>query len=267
MNKLPPNPAGLTNGKYDIYCEHSIYNEEYLLTKLHMDTVNIVIIRESMSHLRSAFNYYNLANHLGLMKSLDAVAEFLETPNIFCNKYAYAYEVTHNRVAKEFGYNASVHELREYVSYIESKFLVLVFERLPKSLVVMKRKLCWGMKDILYSHAREAYYTIPKMNATLVNLHKAQSPLDYKFYEHFTNVMEQTIAEQDANFHEEVALLERYHTQTKNFCDNVCSQMETLVKMDASRESMASVLNNKTIHAASMWDSGFVMTGLDWIVS
>ena len=55
--KLPPSPAGLTNGKYDIYCEHSIYNEGYLMTKLHTDTVNVAIIREPMSHLRSAFNH------------------------------------------------------------------------------------------------------------------------------------------------------------------------------------------------------------------
>ena len=265
--KLPPSPAGLINGKYDVYCEHSIYNEGYLLTKLHTDTVNVAIIRKPMSHLRSAFNHYHLPKKLGLMTSLDAVAEFLEAPTFFCSHYSSkAYEVTHNRVAREFGYIPSVHEIREYLSYIETKFLVLVFERLPESLVVMRRKLCWGMRDILYSHAREAHYTVPQTNAALVTMHKAWSPLDYEFYEHFRNVMEQTIGAQDADFHEEVTLLEQYQAQTKNFCDNVCSQMETLVTINASRESMASVLNNKTMYAASKWDSWFVMTGLDCLM-
>ena len=137
---LPPTPAGLTNGKYDIYCEHSIYNEEYLLTKLHADTVNIAILREPLSQLRSTFNFYHIESRLQLQNFADPGAEFLKKPKYFCEKDTReqlgqfsVQELTQNRIAREFGYNVSVHILKEYLSYIDSKFLVLIFERLTES--------------------------------------------------------------------------------------------------------------------------------------
>ena len=266
-SKLPPPPARLTEGKYDIYCEHNVFDEEYLLTKLHKDTVKIAILREPMSHLRSSFNFYVLEKKLNLGKFADPVAEFLEKPEYYSKNYnSRAKEVTHNRVAMEFGYNAQVHDLQEYLSYIRSKFLVLIMERLPESLVLMRRQLCWDMKSVLYGQARPKTYNKPQVNTTLVNMHKAWSPLDYEFYQYFSNVLENTIAEQDDCFHEEVALLEEYLAQTRDFCDNTCSQMGTLVKSHSSRESLESVLYNNTIFPASKWDSGFVLTGLDCLL-
>ena len=201
---LPPDPVSLTDGKYDIFSEHSVYNENALLKKLHSDTVNIAIVREPMSHLRSAFAFYNLNNKIySLRRSSDPVADFLKKPMIYSTEYqSRALEVTRNRVAMEFGYNSDVHDLQKYLLYIESKFLVLVFEHLSESLIVMKRKLCWSMKDILHFQMRKKKYDHkPVMNKRLVNLHKAWSPLDYVFYDHFNKVMDRTISEQDKDFH------------------------------------------------------------------
>ena len=286
---LPPTPTGLANGKYDIYCEHSIFNEKYLRTKLHDDTINIAITREPVSRLRSAFNYYHLHALLGLKNSKDPVGEFLKKPGYFLQKSSFSSLVTlwdkiGNRVAREFGYDPFAHKLREYLPYIESRFLVLIFERLPESLVVMKRKLCWGMKDILYSHARQGSYTKPREKTSLVKLPKVQSPpnysrpktysklhkawfgLDYKFYNYFRNVMERTITDQDPDFHEEVALFQQCLTKTTSFCDVVCSRVGALVTSNSSRESIASVLHNQTMFPANRWDSGFVLTGLDCLM-
>ena len=220
-----------------------------------------------MSHLRSSFNFYNIQKLLNLRNFTDPVAEFLQKPEYYCRNYnSRAKEVTHNRVAKEFGYNAEIHDLQEYLSYIRSKFLVLIMERLSESLVLMRRQLCWDMKSVLYAQARPKTYSKPKVNTTLVNIHKSWSPLDYEFYQYFSNVMENTIAEQDEDFHKEVALLEEYLAHARDFCDNVCSQMGTQVKSHSSRESMESVLYNDTIFPASKWDPGFVLTGLDCLL-
>ena len=81
-NQMPCPPSRLQDGKYDIYCEHSIYDEQYLMTKLHTDTINIAILREPMSRLRSHFKFVNAARQLQI-KGRDPVAEFLAKPNYY----------------------------------------------------------------------------------------------------------------------------------------------------------------------------------------
>ena len=167
-HQLPPTPSVLANGKYDLYIEHSIYDENYLMTKLQDDTVNIAILRELMPQLRSSFRYYGLGRCMKIAKFDDPVAKFLENPEFHSSHNSKAHELTHNRIAKEFGYEEKIHGLKEYLSYIDSKFLVLLLERLPESLIVMKRKLCWTLKDILFSRARKQHYKAPKVSCKKV---------------------------------------------------------------------------------------------------
>ena len=262
-NYLPPAPKRLIEGKYDIYCEHSIYDEDYLLPKLHNDTVNIAVVREPMSHFRSSFQFYDLARKMKLDGSDDPETEFLARPLIHSKKYSRAVEVTRNRVAMEFGYEGNRSEVENYLQYIDSRFLVLVFERLPESLIVMKRKLCWGMKDILHAQSRKQTYNTPRPNATLTALHKSWSPLDYVFYDYFSHRMEQLISEQDNDFQGEVTLFQQYLENANEFCDGVCARMGSLVKAGADDDSLLSVVNDTQYFAGSKWGRGFTVTGLD----
>ena len=158
------------------------------------------------------------------------------------------------------------YSVTEYLSYIESKFLVLIYERLPEAMIMMKRKLCWGMKDVLYSHARRAVYKKPAVNETLVKLHKSWSPLDYIFYDHFTKVLEHTISIQDETFSQEVALFEEYSQKTGDFCANVCRRLGSLIKDDTPRISLENVLFDYELFDRGPWDLAFNITGLDCIM-
>ena len=43
------------------------------------------------------------------------------------------------------------HATRQLIEYIDAYFdVVLIVEHIDESLVLMKRRLCWPMKDILY---------------------------------------------------------------------------------------------------------------------
>ena len=260
---LPASPQRLDNGKYDIYCEHSVYDEEYLLTKLHNDTVNVAIVREPMSYLRSAFLHYKLSGKLKLDHYGDPLAEFLQQPLVYSKKYPLVLEYTRNRVSREFGYKGEDSAVEEYLNYLDSRFLVLVLDRFLESLVVMKRKLCWSMKDILHAHARKQNYKAPKANRTLMALHQAWSPLDYAFYDFFSHRMEQLIREQTYDFQGEVRLFERYLEDTNDFCDSVCARMGSLIATRADDNFLLSIIKDIRHFPASRWDRGFNVTGID----
>ena len=74
---LPRSPPGLLNGKYDVFCEHSVYDEKILMEKLHADTVNIAIVREPFSRAQSAFNYFHLAKTMNI-SGTDPFATFID---------------------------------------------------------------------------------------------------------------------------------------------------------------------------------------------
>jgi hypothetical protein len=130
----------------------------------------------------------------------------------------------------------------------------------------MKRKLCWDMNEIISAQSRQRSYQKPPENETLLNLYKAWNPLDYALYDYFRRVMYQTIAAQNNDFHGEVSLFEEFLSRTREFCDDVCASIGTLVKPHVDRESITSVLHNKTRFDESKWSSGFDISGLDCVM-
>ena len=268
---LPRPPLRLHRGKYDIYCEHSVYDEQYLSRKLHVDTINIAIIREPLSHLRSHFYAMSFHRKTYFRHALDPVAKFLENANYFTSRDVtkpYQNSLKHrtkNFFATMFGFYGTG-SVDMYLSYLESKFLVLIFECLPESMIVLRRKLCWPMKNVLYLHARKASYIKPAVNKTIVKLHKSWSPLDYVFYDYFTKVMERKIAEQRDAFHQEVDLFKNFTQKSTGFCVDVCDRLGRLIQQQASRELLKPVLFDYEFFQASTWDSAFNVSGVDCIM-
>ena len=131
--------------KYDMYLEHSIYDASMLQRVLHNHTQNIALIREPLSRFLSSFTYFRIYNHVNMNKSSDMVEKFLQNPKFYLSqsKYRFARDMTKNTMSLAFGYVPGYvpgrnRNITEYLSYIESRFLVLIMERLPESLVLMR---------------------------------------------------------------------------------------------------------------------------------
>ena len=267
LNNIMPQLKTLHGGKFDVMCEHSIYGDSNVMSKLHTDTTNISIVREPMSHLRSYFNFKHFDRLTRLQKERDPVAKFLKNPRYYVSRYGTALQtLTKNFFAHEFGYKSSDEPPETYLSYLESKFLVLIFERLPESMIILKRKLCWRMKDVMYAHFKKKQYHKLKTNHTLVNLHKSWNPLDYLYYQHFYHVFESMTAKQGDNFQQEVALFERYLQRTRDFCSDVYSHLGPLVASRASRVLLKPVLFKYEYFEASPWEPAFNVSGVDCIM-
>ena len=235
---------------------------------MHVDTVNIAVVREPMSRLRSSFNFFKVPKMLKLENVSDPISTFLENPKKYINeRSSRLIEITQNWFATEFGFNSHKHTIKEYLAYIESRFTVLIMERLPESMIVLKRKLCWNMKDVMYFHAKNKNYSRDiTPNETLVQLHKNYSPLEYAFYEHFHKVMAHTIDSLGQDLQQEVAIFSTYLDRTRNFCSRLCSKMGKLVKEKADRTAKKLVLNEYEYFAANKWNPSFNVTGVDCLL-
>ena len=262
---LPPPPKSLDNGKYDVYCEHSIYDEKYLLSKLHSDTVNIAIIREPYSRAQSAFKFYNMTEKLGITND-DPFATLLDNIQTYgknrkCN-------LIRDQMIQQFGCGIESDRIQKCLSYIESKFLVLIMENMSESLVLMKRKLCWKFKDILCAHTRQNNYTRVEDRKQILK-YKRFSPLDFKLYNHFSKVFAQQISMEKNGFKDEVAFLDNSLYNTKQFCDTICHKMGNVMRkknLSVSYDDARAVLDEEFWFEKSPWEDKFRISGLDCLM-
>lgn len=149
INKIPANES------YNILCNHVVYNRDAFHELLGPTSINIGIVRDPFTHFPSAASYYGLVNAMSKrfgenVAPRDLLSYFLKSPST----YGKAPHV-HNGMFFDFGLPVNQFEnetaINNYLLKIDEEFpLILVTELFDESLVLMKRMLCWDLKDILY---------------------------------------------------------------------------------------------------------------------
>lgn len=242
-NTLPP-PPGKT---FDILCNHVVYGQKEWSTVLPPDSVMVGTIREPFSHFKSVLNYFNprcIAFVQAAIDPNDPVGTFLKSPSKYEPKNI-RYSFTNNRLAFEFGVDPSIILNRDFASFdeyveevLDKQFVVvLLAENYDESLVLMKRKLNWSLKDIIYalknvrSSAKEDRYVLKEEHRAL---HRNVSVFDYMLYEFFKDRLFKQIEAEGKGFMEEVANFKEIRHYVENFCHTVSQQIHS-VKIEKGR--------------------------------
>ena len=257
---LLPDPKIETfDGRYDIFCEHSIFNDAPLKSKMKEDTEYIAILREPLSRLRSALKFFGYVRQHRLGTKVDPAEHFLTSTKTG----------TYHQCAEEFGYEPGA-DKQTFIAYIDSKFKVIVIlEHLDESLVLMKRRYCWTFKDILYLPMRQATYAVTKgkeKDEEFHRLHRERNEIDYLLYEYFLVRHSKQVSKESNDFYEEVKLFIKISDETKAFCSDVCKQLGNAVSRNASHEQVMEHLASVVTFPASRWEPGFSVSGLDCIM-
>ncbi|XP_078594903.1 galactose-3-O-sulfotransferase 3-like [Branchiostoma floridae x Branchiostoma japonicum] len=135
-----------------------------------------------------------------------------------------------------------------YISKLESEFaLVLIYEQLNKSLVLLKRRMCWGFRDILYdvnlleppATQRNARGESEKLQFRRLN------GADHLLYYHFYDIFKAKVAAEGDDFHREVRHFERVLDKVSLYCSSALDDLNVA---------------NQTVVWGSEWDEEFVVT-------
>ena len=144
-----PEPSRSTgfDGRYNILCEHTMFNEPEVKRLMPSDKFYVGNLRDPLTHIKSYINYSNMYRKLNISSSKHFFAELLRDP-VGHDKT----NVTRNKMAKFFGLPRGVNDPaagEAIIRLIDEKFnLVLIMEHIDESLVLMKRNLCWSTKNI-----------------------------------------------------------------------------------------------------------------------
>ncbi|XP_078613865.1 galactose-3-O-sulfotransferase 2-like [Branchiostoma floridae x Branchiostoma japonicum] len=212
--------------KWNIFAHHSIYNKNNFERFMPKNTRFVAILRHPMSRIKSAFNYFHLENNLpgiatrGRSKQLP-IQTYLNNPaywdGVFVTpKKCYEDQCVKNCMAKDLGLQQDIgnnqRAVERFIQGIERDFtLVMIMEYFDHSLVMLRRRLCWTLRDILYNNRKykSKNYKYKSSNSTIITKkmednYKLSSAVDHALYHHFNQSLWSKIQEEGEDFLEEV---------------------------------------------------------------
>ena len=187
-NLLLPEPSRSTgfDGHYNLLVEHTVFNESEIKALMPDNTFYLATLRHPITQIKSFINQVRLYDKLGLNKSEHFLATFLKNPAGRDKR-----NDSRNVMSRYFGLPWKISDKKsgdELVKLADRKFdLVLIMELLDEGYVLLKRRLCWTTKDILYHTIRTGKYNGKDVDQTddLIAKHRKWSSIDYAMYEHF----------------------------------------------------------------------------------
>ncbi|XP_066288750.1 galactosylceramide sulfotransferase-like isoform X1 [Branchiostoma lanceolatum] len=222
----------LEGKKFDILTHHAVYDRARITQLLSENATFVTIIREPMGRLKSAFNFYKLAKKFRISEP-NALLKFLENLGKYENNITKNSDsLVKNNIALELGFplkklsskdgvkNDTI--IRDFVNKISREFdLVMVMEYFDESLVLLRRMLCWDMRDILNFKYNSYKYDLgnTSFSEQLIQNYRQHNAIDYALYEHFNRTLWRKINMAGSDFREELAHFRWLQTTMKTQCN------------------------------------------------
>ncbi|XP_035687312.1 galactose-3-O-sulfotransferase 3-like [Branchiostoma floridae] len=231
---------------YDILTYHTVYDRPNIVRLLTPDAKFVTILREPFKHFASAFAFY------GYNKTINVTApnqleEFLENPGFYDNltKRSPMLFPAKKPMAVDLGFSSDLfspslqmnkigHITRKFIDKLSHEFdLVMMAEHIDESLVLLRRLMCWDLKDILYykyvSNDHSSDYDTSNISQRLRDNHEKWDAVDYALYKYFNETMWKKISIEGKSFVEELAHFRDVELKLRVHCSSEYSALEPIV--------------------------------------
>ena len=216
---------------YDVSLAHFIFNKPAIAEIMKKDAFYFTILREPVTHYESTFNYFiRLPSRLKLPTTNQTyleyfVEDFERAKKILAhtNKIE-AVNLARNGMMFDLGLPMkdfdNEDKIKDHIKRLDEELdFVMIAEYLEESLVLLRRKLCWDLEDIVFlpMNARpEAIKT--KITETLARNIRRWNNADVALYSHFKTALMRTLDVQDEAFFKEVDALKKRNAELRAVC-------------------------------------------------
>ena len=170
--------------------------------------------------------------------------------------------------------NANENNITEFKSYIErldsELFHVSLLEYIDESNLLLKRKMCWHISDVLHIHTHKTKHrknissVAEEIKKKAENKHHELSKLDYMLYEFFKEKLLKELQQQPADFSEELEQYKTVNSQFSELCDKMCEDFDGVDPSDIDR--IRRMLQNGIDIPSSTFNSAFRVTYVDCVI-
>ncbi|CAL1527115.1 unnamed protein product [Lymnaea stagnalis] len=269
---------------YNILTDHAVYTESVMEAIMPKDTLYISIIREPFAQLKSVFQYFKVAKISGVPANVSSpVDEYFAHLERYEKAYTDhgakyrwcvpdGFSMTRNLLSHCHGMplgfppgsedvSNSTAAIDRYIEHLDRKFsLVMIVEYFYESLVLLRRLMCWGFKDILFINANIAKYDFQtnKIKPETMEAHRNWSNADYRFYRYFNKTLWGHISRQGPRFFEEVKEFKIVESLVQDYCQTIYA---------IGKRSVYPSNVSETVIPQSVWTDQFTVTPNDcWML-
>ncbi|KAI8488660.1 hypothetical protein Bbelb_336890 [Branchiostoma belcheri] len=221
------------DGRFNLVVDHTVYSRPLMQGLMPHDTVYVTVLRHPLAQIKSVFNWYKVKYEYGI-RHPDPLGAFLkdperyEAPYVINRNHRLPHSFTKNFMAFDLGFPLGLSGrkkiAKDFVQKIDRELdFVMILEHLNESLVMLRRRLCWTTKDILYDLRPRNLKSYPEKFASSLKSqeerHRNWSNVDYELYEHFNRSLWEQVAKEGSDFAEEVRTFRRVVSAVAAYCD------------------------------------------------
>ena len=206
-------------GKHHYHASHYVYDHDDLTKVAAKDTVFFASTRDPMSRLRSQLKENEWYSRLRINESNG-------DPLVTFNKHFIYRPGYQMQSVTQFMSLDWIKDKEQRLLTARSRFdPVLIAEYMDESLILLRRKLCWDIRDIVYipQRVRNYAYKSALMPWPVVKYYMRVLKSDYELYDYFLKIL---FREMETNiFRQEVLIFKTILSQVNSFCNNVYEKM------------------------------------------
>ena len=241
---------------FNMIMEHLTFNETYFNAIMPGNKHYISTLRDPFDQLASQIHFKDTRGFTGVPSV--RIKDRLEKSFTTLKDYGQTYI----KIPKK--YTSSSEDLKTYFEILNSKFLlILITEFYDACLVLLKRKLSWTLRDIVYSPLKRGLYTIDaNTKKTFTARHKKLKPEEYALFQYFNGTLWNLISKESSNFWSEVKHYQNINKNISSFCIKYYRILRTNIK--EVRRVIDTTANLTIDHSA--WNKKFTVDPLDCIL-
>ena len=261
--------------RFDMHVSHGIFNKDTLDRVMQNDTIYVSTLRHPFQHLISRFFYHYREHGVSFLKAefdkMLRTSVFLHQTNVSIfrdTKYGYLenpmfkyYKINHTKAQLNNSY------FMECIMKITSLFQVIITDKYDESLLLLRHKFCWDIKEILFISHKNASFSNknkkPSDYGILYEKHQNISTLDYQLYSHFLEIHKQKVKAAGKAFQEELLEYRKAKASTGTFCWSVYAKLTG--NRNLTLKEIISVLNDELVFEHGKFWDGFTITARDCI--
>ena len=250
--------CNLSNATTNLISEHISYDREFLSSIMPKDTIYVTQLRQPLSQLISWLNYHQEFD------VADPAEWYNDTDLSPTRKFRRVSDIWKQLKVSMDGTEKDIEKLDKQFD------MVLITEQFDLSLLLLRRKLCWDISDMLYVPLKTASYTLNKNvhnfkvthqnESDLLNRRYEQSnPNAYKLYNHFSKTFDKLVSIAGQDVREELQFYQKLKTNVTSFC----SKYAKYITHDSS--NFLNVVNYSDVLniPASRWGTARTMDPID----
>ena len=248
-------------GKSNIICDHISYNRTKLADIMSSDTVYVTLLRQPLAQLISRLNYRGYVNVVDPVETYKNSKYFGGSTNF----YGQIWDPWRQLNIPQ---DVTSQQFPSFLALLENELdLVAITEQFDLSLLLLRRKLCWDISDMIYVKLKTANYNLNNNSALLNESNKhifnqryqIANPNAYNLYEYFNKTLSSLIYQEGSDLQQELI----YFQELKRNVSNYCSKYIEMITPDSSTFSFDPPFSDVLEIPANRWGKAYTVDPVD----